>query len=307
MRRSRLLACCNPVLNASRRAILGWLLFDWACQPFFTLVTTFVFAPYFAAAAGARSGDGAKPVGLCDRGGGAGARCSSRRCSARSPMRRARRSRGSRPAASCCSLASFAPLVRGARAASCASPIALVGFAFGTVAVEVAAVFNNAMIPHLVPPERYGRLSGTGWAIGYCGGLVSLVIVLGFLAADPATGRPSSASTRSSASIRRSMRATASRVRSRPCGSSSSSCRCFCSRPTCRAPALSLGRGRGRASRRCSNTIADARRHHERRPLSPRQHGLSGRAGGALRLRRHLRRRRVRLAGDRSSGSSASC
>ena len=35
-------------MTASRRAILGWLLFDWACQPFFTLVTTFVFAPYFA-------------------------------------------------------------------------------------------------------------------------------------------------------------------------------------------------------------------------------------------------------------------
>ena len=34
---------------ASKPAILGWLLFDWACQPFFTLVTTFVFAPYFAA------------------------------------------------------------------------------------------------------------------------------------------------------------------------------------------------------------------------------------------------------------------
>jgi len=41
------------------------------------------------------------------------------------------------------------------------------------------------MIPHLVPPERYGRLSGTGWAMGYLGGLVSLVIVLGLLAADP--------------------------------------------------------------------------------------------------------------------------
>src|SRR5690606_26219278 len=69
-----------------------------------------------------------------------------------------------------------------------AIPVALMGFAVGTVAVEVAAVFNNAMIPHLVPPSRYGRLSGTGWAIGYLGGLVSLVIVLGFLAANPATG-----------------------------------------------------------------------------------------------------------------------
>jgi UMF1 family MFS transporter len=70
-----------------------------------------------------------------------------------------------------------------------AIPIALFGFAFATVAVEVAAVFNNAMIPHLVPPERYGRLSGTGWAIGYLGGLVSLVIVLGFLAADAGSGQ----------------------------------------------------------------------------------------------------------------------
>src|SRR3954469_15816299 len=37
----------SPVM-ASGRAIFGWLFFDWACQPFFTLVTTFVFAPYFA-------------------------------------------------------------------------------------------------------------------------------------------------------------------------------------------------------------------------------------------------------------------
>ncbi|HKA71908.1 MAG TPA: MFS transporter, partial [Xanthobacteraceae bacterium] len=35
--------------EASRRAIVGWVLFDWATQPFFTLVTTFVYAPYFAA------------------------------------------------------------------------------------------------------------------------------------------------------------------------------------------------------------------------------------------------------------------
>src|SRR5215213_3724949 len=33
-----------------RRALVGWVLFDWACQPFFTLITTFVFATYFASA-----------------------------------------------------------------------------------------------------------------------------------------------------------------------------------------------------------------------------------------------------------------
>src|SRR6202012_5241787 len=31
-----------------RSAVFSWMLFDWAAQPYFTLITTFVFAPYFA-------------------------------------------------------------------------------------------------------------------------------------------------------------------------------------------------------------------------------------------------------------------
>ena len=30
------------------RGQFSWALFDWANQPFFTVVTTFIFAPYFA-------------------------------------------------------------------------------------------------------------------------------------------------------------------------------------------------------------------------------------------------------------------
>jgi UMF1 family MFS transporter len=45
------------------------------------------------------------------------------------------------------------------------------------------------MMPYLVPRERLGRLSGAGWACGYVGGLVSLVLTLGLLAASPETGR----------------------------------------------------------------------------------------------------------------------
>jgi UMF1 family MFS transporter len=65
----------------------------------------------------------------------------------------------------------------------------LIAFAIATVGVEFATVFNNAMMPTLVPPERIGRLSGTGWATGYVGGILSLVLVLGFMAASPETGR----------------------------------------------------------------------------------------------------------------------
>jgi len=34
-------------LGVGKLALLGWVLFDWATQPFYTLVVTFLFAPYF--------------------------------------------------------------------------------------------------------------------------------------------------------------------------------------------------------------------------------------------------------------------
>ena len=41
----------NPVGEGTyppRSAVISWIFFDWAAQPYFTLITTFVFAPYFA-------------------------------------------------------------------------------------------------------------------------------------------------------------------------------------------------------------------------------------------------------------------
>ncbi|WP_262273578.1 MFS transporter [Microvirga yunnanensis] len=169
--------------KAPRSAILGWLLFDWACQPFFTLVTTFVFAPYFASALAPDPVTGQSLWGYATAAAGLV-------LAVLSPVLGsiADATGPKKPWIASCGLvlfiASFA-LWYAAPGLPSGIAVGLVGFAFGTVAVEVAAVFNNAMIPHLVPPERYGRLSGTGWAMGYCGGLVSLVIVLGFLAADP--------------------------------------------------------------------------------------------------------------------------
>jgi len=68
-------------------------------------------------------------------------------------------------------------------------PPLLLAYGIATIGAEFATVFNNAMMPTLVPPDRIGRLSGTGWATGYAGGILSLILVLGFLAASPETGR----------------------------------------------------------------------------------------------------------------------
>jgi UMF1 family MFS transporter len=65
----------------------------------------------------------------------------------------------------------------------------LIAYGIATIGVEFATVFNNAMMPTLVSPDRIGRLSGTGWATGYVGGILALILVLGFLAASPQTGR----------------------------------------------------------------------------------------------------------------------
>ena len=52
----------GTVREASRLGQFSWALFDWANQPFFTVVTTFIFAPYYA---NVMIGDaGARPVGL---------------------------------------------------------------------------------------------------------------------------------------------------------------------------------------------------------------------------------------------------
>ena len=174
-------------MPVSRSALVAWTLFDWACQPFFTLVTTFVFAPYFAAALAPDPATGQAWWGYATAAAGLALAVSSPFLGS---VADATGSMKPWIAASCAVLAvAAASLWFAAPGASGAVPLALAAFAIGTVAAEVAAVFNNAMMARLVGPDGLGRLSGTGWAVGYAGGLASLILVLGFLAASPETGR----------------------------------------------------------------------------------------------------------------------
>lgn len=50
--------------------------------------------------------------------------------------------------------------------------------AMGTVVSEVAGVNYNAMIVQVSTPKTVGRVSGLGWGLGYLGGIVALVIVV---------------------------------------------------------------------------------------------------------------------------------
>jgi MFS transporter, UMF1 family len=170
-----------------RVAVAGWIMFAWAAEPFFTLITTFVFAPYFAAHVAADPAKGQSLWGFATAASGLV-------IASMSPILGAIADASGRRKPW---IAAFgALLVIGAGLLWFARPgdvraIAplLVAYGLASVGVEFAIVFNNSMMPTLVPADRMGRLSGTSWATGYVGGILSLVLVLGFLAANPETGR----------------------------------------------------------------------------------------------------------------------
>ncbi len=170
-----------------RAAVISWIFFDWAAQPYFTLITTFVFAPYFATHVASDPASGQALWGFATAAAGL-------MIALMSPLLGAIADASGRRKPW---IAGFGALLVigsclmwfGKPGDVSVIPPLLLAYAIATIGVEFATVFNNAMMPSLVPPDKIGRLSGTGWATGYVGGILSLILVLGFLAADPGTGR----------------------------------------------------------------------------------------------------------------------
>ncbi|MEO0781915.1 MAG: MFS transporter [Pseudomonadota bacterium] len=169
----------------ARKRIWGWFFFDWASQPYSTLLITFIFAPYIEEIIG----DGAEAQATWGFTVGAAGIC----------------------------IALMAPIlgavadiygnrmrwiwvfslfyVVGAAGLWLAVPVdyplmlVLFCFAFGLVGMEFATIFTNSMLPDLGPREDIGRISGKGWAFGYTGGLLALVAMLLLFAESATTGK----------------------------------------------------------------------------------------------------------------------
>ncbi|MBS0565744.1 MAG: MFS transporter, partial [Proteobacteria bacterium] len=165
----------------ARRRIWGWFFFFWAAQPYFTLLLTFIFGPYVASlypkgteaqtvwgnvntVAGLMVALAAPFLGaVADKAGG--------------KLR---------------FIAVFSLCyVAGAGALWFSAPASFsiwfvsAFFALGLIATELAAMFANAMLPDLGPADRLGRISGSGWAFGYLGGVVALVVMLALFVEQP--------------------------------------------------------------------------------------------------------------------------
>ena len=71
-----------------------------------------------------------------------------------------------------------------------ADPTAILAFlAIALIGAEYTGVFTNAALPALGGRDEIGRISGSGWALGYWGGLASLALVLGLIAPVPGSER----------------------------------------------------------------------------------------------------------------------
>lgn len=181
----------------AKKRIWGWYFFDWASQPYNTLLLTFIFAAYFAevasnsymasgldeeaakAAAQAFWGTGLTVAGICiailSPIAGAIADGSGRRMNW---------------------IKVFSVLyVAGAFSLWWLTPDAsimlwaVVFFVIGFVSMEMATSFVSALLPSLVKEADIGKASGHGFAFGYLGGLVALIIMFGFFAEDGQTGK----------------------------------------------------------------------------------------------------------------------
>ncbi len=162
--------------GSSRRGLIGWALYDWANSPFSTLIITFVFATYFSRAI--VGGDGSEGQTLWAYTIG----ISGILIAILSPILGAIADAGGRRKpwlfafTSLCVIASaalwYAEPERGFLL------WAMVWVIVANLAFEFGIVFNNAMLPDLVPGPRIGRWSGWAWSIGYFGGLVALAIAL---------------------------------------------------------------------------------------------------------------------------------
>ncbi|QUJ76347.1 MFS transporter [Sulfitobacter albidus] len=173
--------------SSPRARIWGWYFFDWASQPYNTLMLTFIFGPYFAATlstnlidsgmapAAARAqaqaawGWGLAIAGLC--------------IAVLAPILGAIADNSGRKLPW---IWGFSALyVIGSAALwwtapqAFSVPWALFFFGIGLIGMEFATIFTNAYLPELHDnPDELGRISGSGWAFGYVGGLVALALML---------------------------------------------------------------------------------------------------------------------------------
>ncbi|MEO0412235.1 MAG: MFS transporter [Pseudomonadota bacterium] len=159
-----------------RRTIWAWALYDWAAQPFFTVVLTFIFGPYFQNFVAPSAAQGQAWWGYGSAAAGLAVALTAPFFGAFVDQSGQRRR---------WLIVSMALMTLGLSVTWAAEPgaahlavLILGGVVIATLGAEYGILITNAMMTDLVDEENIGKLSGFGWAIGYLGGLALLVFVM---------------------------------------------------------------------------------------------------------------------------------
>jgi UMF1 family MFS transporter len=172
-------------MPSAKRRIWGWFFFDWASQPYNTLILTFIFGPYIAEILG----DGSRAQSIW----GFGIAAAGVVIALAAPILGAIADTGGTRMRWIWVFSLM--YVVGSAGIWIAHPQdvnlipVLLFFAIGLIGMEFATIFTNSMLPDLGTREEIGRISGNGWAFGYIGGLLALVVMLLFLAESGTTGK----------------------------------------------------------------------------------------------------------------------
>ena len=183
---------------SAKKRIWGWYFFDWASQPYNTLLLTFIFGPYFAEIArGYYMGAGldeeaAKAAAQAYWGWGLA--IASFSIALLAPILGAIADGTGRRLVWVWTFSAF--YVVGSAGLWWVAPggdqamlfWAVCLFGIGFIGMEFATIFTNALMPTLTQADDLGAISGSGFAFGYLGGLLALVIMLLFFAEGADSG-----------------------------------------------------------------------------------------------------------------------
>lgn len=175
----------QPGARVTRRGLFGWMMFDWAAQPFFTVVITFVFGPYFAARMASDPVAGQFAWSLTATIAGIViAILSPVLGSIADATGNRKRWIGVFAIVKIVALTSLWWAEPGSSVVSIGLLVIL-----ASIAAEFSIVFNDSQMPRLVSKDNVGTVSNIAWGLGYLGGMIALFIVLLLLAGSPSTGK----------------------------------------------------------------------------------------------------------------------
>ncbi len=171
---------------SKRKRIWGWWFFDWASQPYHSLLVTFVFGPFFAGvAAGYYQSSGLDAEAAAAQAQTVWANCltiTGLIIAFGAPFLAAMADVSGRRIPWV--FAFSVMYVVGSAALWYTMPdgsnmwLMLSAFGLGFVGAEYALIFINSQLPDLGDDNEVGEISGSGFAFGYFGGLISLAIML---------------------------------------------------------------------------------------------------------------------------------